>query len=226
MLNIELLEKSYGEFQFLVQKLLINEGEVVGLVGNNGAGKTTFLKLITDLVLSKKGSVSIFGFNVGINEEWKKDTSVYLDEDFLIPYLKPIEYLLLLKTLKNLNQESFDSFLREIEDFCGDLIKSNKYLSELSKGISGALLGNSRLLILDEPFSNLDPSSSIFLSNYLVQKRKSKGNLITIISSHNINQLTIFSSRIILFDDGKIVLDKTNLSNIEQDLNLFFSKKQ
>lgn len=177
MIRINGIEKRFNDFSLLIEDISIKGGEIIGLIGNNGAGKTTFLKVVLDLLKPNSGIVKNFEVDIDKSEAWKPNTGAYLDEDFLITYLKPIEYLTLLRSIKKIEEEEFKKFLGTIEPFCGNLLNSTKYIGELSKGnkqkigISGALLGDLSLVVLDEPFSNLDPSSSIFLANYFKHRR-------------------------------------------------------
>lgn len=227
MIHISDLKKSYFDFTLYTDDIILKKGEIVGLAGNNGAGKTTFLKLMLDLLQAEAGFVEIKGKRVSQGETWKTHTGAYLDEDFLIPYLRPVEYLALIKSLKKINEPDFEATLKETASFYGNLLNEKRYISELSKGnrqktgILGALTGNPEILILDEPFSNLDPSSAVKLMEYL--KRARTGNRVTVISSHNIHQLKEICTRYILLDDGKVHLDEYNTTKAVQELDAYFA---
>ncbi|MDR8393094.1 ABC transporter ATP-binding protein [Aliifodinibius sp. S!AR15-10] len=211
MLDFENLQKRYHDFLLDISNLSISKGEIVGIVGNNGAGKTTFLKLMLDLIKADEGQVVNFGVRVARSEDWKRHTGAYLNEDFLIPYLTPLEYLKLIQNLKHISASDFRHFLSEIEFFTGAALNSSKYIDELSKGnklkvgITGALVGDPRLLVLDEPFSHLDPSSQVALTSWLKNNRAH--NSITLLSSHNLSNVNNLCSRIVLLDNGKVEKD-------------------
>lgn len=229
MISFKDIEKNFSGFSLSLNDIAFKEGDIVGLVGNNGAGKTTLLKLILDLLKSDKGEIKNNGRLVNKNEDWKLNTGAYLDEDFLIPYLSPIEYFLLIKSLKKIDDQVFDNFLTSLDSFIGDLAHSSKYVGQLSKGnkqkvgIIGALIGNLKLVILDEPFSNLDPSSSEFLINYFLKSRNE--NKITLVSSHSLNHLMRFCNRIVLLEEGRVILDEINLDLAATELASFFKKE-
>src|SRR5690606_21063872 len=175
MIQIENLSKRYQQNVVLqIDKLDINEGESFGLVGNNGAGKTTLFSLLLDLIQPTSGQVTNNGINVSQSEDWKNFTSAFLDESFLIGYLTPTEYFKFIADLRGVSQADLDVFLQPFASFFNDEILDNsKYIRDLSKGnqkkvgIAGAFIGNPKVVILDEPFANLDPTTQIRLKNLL-----------------------------------------------------------
>lgn len=229
MLLFKNVKKNFRNFTLDIPYLSVGLGETIGLVGNNGAGKTTFLKLLLDLFQLDEGEINNFGERVNLSEDWKKSTGSYLDENFLIPYLKPFEYLKVIQNLKEISEKQFDQFLTKIDSFSGDTINSENYIRELSRGnklkigITGALINNPRLLILDEPFSNLDPTTRLYLSNYLNTFRTKKS--ISIISSHNLDNIRRICNRFILLDDGKVIIDKPNKKQSFADVEKYFNKQ-
>ncbi len=102
--------------------------------------------------------------NVRESEDWKSFTSAYLDESFLIGYLMPEEYFYFIGELRGVSKREVDRFLNQFEDlFNGEILKGKKYIRDLSKGnqkkvgIVAALIGEPEVIILDEPFANLEP---------------------------------------------------------------------
>lgn len=191
----------------------IQSGECVGIVGNNGAGKTTMLRLITDLIKATEGEIRSKGKLVNESEDWKKYTGTFIDDGFLIPFLSPIEYLDLVAKLSAIPTEKLKSFLDENSGFYEESLLSSKHRIEaLSKGnknkvgILAALLIQPEVLILDEPFANLDPKSR----SWLVKKLKSENEkgMTMLISSHDLHQITEISTRTLLLDKGRITLDQ------------------
>src|SRR5258708_23524649 len=165
MITVSNLAKAYsGKWVVDIESLRIDEGEMIGLVGNNGAGKTTFFRLLLDLIRANKGEILVKDTNIAESEDWKNYTAAYLDEGFLIGYLTPEEYFYFTGRLSGLSKANVDEFLTRFELFFdGSVLGSGKYIRDLSKGnqfkvgIAAALLQDPQILILDEPFANLDP---------------------------------------------------------------------
>ena len=169
MIQIEKLSKKYGDKEVLnIDQLTIQKGESFGLVGNNGAGKTTLFNLILDLIKPNEGQVINNSITVNKSEDWKKHTSAFIDENFLIGYLTPEEYFYFVGELRGVKKSQVDSWLLQFEGFFkGEVLGQKKYIRNLSKGnqkkigLIAAFLGHPECVILDEPFANLDPSSQI-----------------------------------------------------------------
>lgn len=229
MLSFDRIKKRYHNFLLEIPQLSIGTGEIVGLVGNNGAGKTTLLKLVLDLIKADEGKIINFNAVVDRSEAWKKDTGAYLDENFLIPYLTPLEYLNLIRHLKKIPASDFHHFLSEVKSFADSALNSSNFIDELSKGnklkigIAGALMGNPRVLVLDEPFSHLDPSSQIALSTWLQNNRAHDS--IMLLSSHNLSNVNSLCNRIILLDNGKIEKDVNKDEKNYGQVKAYFESK-
>jgi ABC-2 type transport system ATP-binding protein len=214
MLVVNQLKKSYKGINAVdIDHLEIHAGEVIGLVGNNGAGKTTFFRLLLDLIRSNDGEVLSKGNSVTTTEEWKSYTAAYIDEGFLIDYLTPEEYFYFVGKLHQRLTADVDDFLKGYADFFDDaILGKGKYIRDFSKGnqfkigIVAALLNEPELLILDEPFANLDPSTQLRLVDMIKTMAEHK-KMCIIVSSHDINQVSEVSSRILLMEKGKIIKD-------------------
>jgi ABC-2 type transport system ATP-binding protein len=214
MISIKNLKKSYKGINAVdIDALEIHAGEVVGLVGNNGAGKTTFFRLLLDLIRSDEGEILSKGNSVIGTEEWKSYTAAYIDEGFLIDYLTPEEYFYFVGKLNQLPKADVDAFLQNYLSFFDDAILSKgKYIRDFSKGnqfkigIIAALLTNPELLILDEPFANLDPTTQLRLVD-MIKKMAADKRMCIIVSSHDINHVSEVSSRVLLMEKGKIIKD-------------------
>lgn len=229
MLELKDLSKSYGSLIALnIDYLKIDKGESFGLVGNNGAGKTTMFSLILDLIKADKGTVLSKGMTVKLSDHWKEYTSSYIDESFLIDFLTPEEYFGFIAKLHNLTNNELDGRLREYSEFFnGEILGTKKYIRELSKGnqkkvgIIGTLLSSPEIIILDEPFPHLDPSSVIRLKK-IIKDLKGKGVTI-LISSHDLNHVTDICERIVLLERGKIIKDIGTGENTLAELEKYFS---
>lgn len=235
MIRIENLVKKFGKNVAVdINGLEVAEGEVAGLVGNNGAGKTTLLRLILDLYKADAGRVLVSGNNVAINEEWKKHTGSFIDSSFLIDFLTPEEYFHFIGDCYGLSKDEVD---RRLERFAGlmngEILGKGKILRSLSAGnrqktgIIGAMLAAPSLLILDEPFNFLDPSSQMELVR-LLQEESRRRSTTMILSSHNLDNIGECSTRILLMEQGKILYDLANNDSaaLEQVKTYFAGQRQ
>lgn len=230
MLKAKQLKKIYDSTTVLdLDFLEIYKGETFGLVGNNGAGKTTFFRLILDLIKADDGNVFSKEEIVKKSEHWKKYTAAHLDENFLIDFLTPPEYFSFIATLRNISDDELNKFLLQFEEFFdGEILEKKKYIRELSKGnkqkvgIVAAFIGHPEIVILDEPFANLDPTSQFRLKNILA-KFKDQHQITILISSHDLNHVTEVCNRIVVLDKGKIVYDIETNENTLQKLKEHFA---
>lgn len=229
MIQIDKLSKHYGQDVVLeIPELRIPAGESFGLAGNNGAGKTTLFRMILDLIRPSSGIVSLKGMEVQGNDAWKSFTGSYLDENFLIDYLTPEEFLQFVGRLHDMSAEGVDAFLESFAElFNGEVLGRNKYIRDLSKGnlkkvgIASAMMGQPEIVLLDEPFENLDPSSQIRLKKLLNRERSSRP-VTFLISSHDLNHITEVCERIVILEKGRIVQDLKDTENLLGSLQAYF----
>ena len=232
MINIHNISKIYGTAKVLnIQELTIPKGETFGLVGNNGAGKTTLFSLILDLIEPSSGSIQIDGIQVNKSENWKNKVSAFIDDSFLIGYLTPEEYFYFLGELRGQNKAYVDEFLKQFEDlFNGEILNARKYIRDLSKGnqkkvgIVGALIGNPEIIVLDEPFANLDPSTQIKLKN-LIKVLSQNAEVTFLISSHDLAHTTEVCNRIVAINKGVVVKDISTNSETLKELEEYFASQ-
>jgi len=230
MITTEELSKKYGEVEVLnIPALEIPKGQAFGLVGNNGAGKTTYFNLLLDLIKPTTGKVLNNEFQVNKSEDWKPFTSAFIDESFLIGYLTAEEYFYFIGDLRGISKEEVDDFLVQFEEiFNGEILGKKKYLRDLSKGnqkkagIVAALIGNPEVIILDEPFANLDPTTQIRLKKMLKQLA-SESNATILISSHDLGHVTEVCERIVVLSKGEIVRDIKTSEETLKELESYFS---
>ncbi len=229
MITINNIGKAYaGKVVVDIPHLQVNEGETIGLVGNNGAGKTTLFRLLLDLIKANRGEILSKDQNVATSENWKRYTAAYLDEGFLIDYLTPEEYFYFIGKLNNRSKADIDEFLKSFETFFdGSVLNSGKYIRELSKGnqfkvgIAACLLQNPEVLVLDEPFANLDPTTQMRLIKML-REMQAQRRMTIFISSHDLNHVTDISSRILLMEKGKIIKDLNTTADTLKELEIYF----
>lgn len=227
MIQITDLSKKYNGVTVLdIPHLSISHSETFGLVGNNGAGKTTLFRLVLDLIKADSGSISIDGIPVAGSDDWKGRVGAFLDENFLIGFLRPEEYFDFIGKLHHLDKQEIERFLDYMSPlFANEVLGKNKLIRDFSKGnqkkigIAAAMLSRPDILILDEPFTALDPSSQIRLKKMLNEHATQYGTTM-LISSHDLNHVTEVSSRIVVLQKGEIIKDlQTNeqtLSELEQ----------
>lgn len=230
MIITEELSKKYGDAVVLnIPALEIPKGQAFGLVGNNGAGKTTYFNLLLDLIKPTTGRVLNNDIQVNKSEEWKPFTSAFIDESFLIGYLTAEEYFYFIGDLRGVTKEEVDEFLVQFEEIFNDeILGKKKYLRDLSKGnqkkagIVAALIGNPEIIILDEPFANLDPTTQIRLKRIL-KNLASESNATILVSSHDLGHVTEVCERIVVLNKGEIVRDIETSEETLKELESYFS---
>jgi ABC-2 type transport system ATP-binding protein len=231
MISVSNLSKSYNGVTVLnIESLAIPAGESFGLVGNNGAGKTTFFSLLLDLIQPSSGYIKNKNIIVSESEEWKPFTSSFIDESFLIGYLTAEEYFYFIGDLRGQTKADVDEFLKQYEDFFNDeILQKKKYLRDLSKGnqkkagIIAALIGKPDVVILDEPFANLDPTTQIRLKKIIKDLDENTGTTI-LISSHDLIHVTEVCKRIVVLDKGETVKDIQTSQATLEELEAYFNK--
>ena len=225
MITIDKLKKNFGEkIAVDIEHYEINQGDMLGLVGNNGAGKTTLFRLMLDLLKADNGKVVINDIDVSLNEDWKAFTGAFIDSGFLIDYLTPEEYFYFIGKMYGLKKEEVDERLVPFERFMnGEVMGQKKLIRNYSAGnkqkigIISAMLHYPQLLILDEPFNFLDPSSQSII----------KHQATVIISSHNLNHTVDVCPRIALLEYGIIIRDIINEDNsAEKELEAYFNVEE
>lgn len=248
MIKIANLKKTFGEKTAVdIEDFTINEGEILGLVGNNGAGKTTLFRLILDLLKADTGTVEVRKrttnregkeadseaefINTAESEKWKDYTGAFIDDGFLIDFLTPEEYFDFIRKISDIDKTECEERLKEFEGLmAGEILGHKKLIRDLSAGnkqkvgIISALLAKPDIVILDEPFNFLDPSSQNVLKHILTEYNKQTGATI-LVSSHNLAHTVEISSSIALMEDGKIIrnIDNSNAS-ATKELEDYFNK--
>ncbi len=230
MITTENLSKKYGSQTVLnIESLEIPKGQSFGLVGNNGAGKTTFFSLLLDLIQPTTGHIINNEVQVNKSEDWKPFTASFIDESFLIGYLTPEEYFYFVGDLRGRNKADVDALLSNFEDFFhGEILGQKKYLRDLSKGnqkkagIVASFIGNPEVVILDEPFANLDPTTQIRLKG-IIKELAAKQHVTVLVSSHDLMHVTEVCERIVVLNKGEIVKDIQTSTETLKELETFFA---
>ena len=225
------LKKCFGEHTAVdIPHFTIDNGEMVGLVGNNGAGKTTLFRLILDLAKATEGNVLIDDIDPAKSEDWKLQTGAFIDNSFLIDFLTAEEYFEFVGKVSGMTKEQVEERLKTFETFMDDeIIGKKKYIRDFSAGnkqkigIVAALLNSPQLVILDEPFNFLDPSSQNQLKRILTEFNRSTGATV-MVSSHNLQHTVEISTRVALLENGKIIEDIDNSDGkAEEILDKYFN---
>ena len=230
MIEAKNLSKTYNGVTVLnIESLVVNTGESIGLAGNNGAGKTTFFSLLLDLIEPTTGQITNNGIEVNTSEAWKPFTAAFIDETFLIGYLTAEEYFYFIGDLRSQNKSQIDEFLAPFAEFFNDeILNKRKYLRDLSKGnqkkvgIIAALIGKPEVVILDEPFANLDPTTVSRLKRIL-REIAADPNRTLLVSSHDLQHTVEVCNRIVVLEKGKIVTDTPTTADTLKELETFFA---
>jgi ABC-2 type transport system ATP-binding protein len=230
MITVQNLTKIYGKNTVLnIPSLEIPKGQSFGLVGNNGAGKTTLFSLLLDLIQPTTGHINNNGVQVNTSEDWKPFTTAFIDETFLIGYLTAEEYFYFIGELRGQNKADVNALLSNFQDFFhGEILGQTKYLRDLSKGnqkkagIVASFIGNPEVVILDEPFANLDPTTQIRLKG-IIKDLAANNNVTVLVSSHDLIHVTEVCERIVVLNKGELVKDIETSEATLKELELFFA---
>ncbi|MDP5043550.1 MAG: ABC transporter ATP-binding protein [Leeuwenhoekiella sp.] len=232
MIHIHDLSKTYNGVTVLkIDELSIPKGEAFGLVGNNGAGKTTLFSALLDLIQPTTGYIQNGESKVNESEAWKSHTASFIDESFLIGYLTAEEYFYFIGELRGQNKADVDALLAGFADFFNDeILNKRKYLRDLSKGnqkkvgIVATLIGSPDVIILDEPFANLDPTTQFRLKG-IIKKLAADTDITVLVSSHDLIHVTEVCERIVVLEKGSVVKDIKTSEATLKELEAYFSKE-
>ena len=230
MIQVTQLSKTYNGTTVLnIPNLEIPKGQSFGLVGNNGAGKTTFFSLLLDLIQPTTGTLTNNEIQVNTSEDWKPFTSAFLDESFLIGYLTAEEYFYFIGDIRGQNKADVNALLKKHEEFFNDeILRNKKYLRDLSKGnmkkvgIIATLIGNPKVVILDEPFANLDPTTVSRLKK-IIKELAENPDITVLVSSHDLQHTVEVCDRIVALNKGEIVKDIVTSAETLKELEAFFA---
>lgn len=222
-ITVQNLRKSYGS-QLVLDNISfsIKSGEIVGFLGNNGAGKSTTMKIITGYISYDAGSVEVCGIDVEKNPIETHRRIGYLPEhNPIYPEMYVKEYLRFVAGLYKLGSES-KSRVDEMIEKTGLTREYKKKIGMLSKGyrqrvgLAQALIPNPDVLILDEPTTGLDPNQIIDVRNLIREVGKEKT---VMLSTHIMQEVSAICDRVIIINSGKIVADGKESSIVATDNN-------
>jgi ABC-2 type transport system ATP-binding protein len=190
--------------------LTIEDGEIMGIIGHNGAGKSTALKMILGLVAPTSGQIKVMGRDMAKESTYVKQFVGYLPEESpLYENMTVTEYLTFFSELYKLPRRQAAKRIGELLDSL-KLPERDRLTGELSKGmkrkvtIARTLLHDPNLLILDEPNSGLDPLTSFFIINYLKSLRR-QGKTI-LLSAHNLFHIEHICDRVAILKNGELIV--------------------
>ena len=210
MLIVDKITKYYGDFKAVDNlSFKVKEGEIFGLLGVNGAGKTTTFRMIMGLLEPTSGSVTLDGKKIDYSVTDK--IGFLTEERSLLLKMTVKEQCLFYGTLKGMSENDILTKLDTLLNRFNISEYKDKKIKELSKGnqqkvqFITAIINDPKLLILDEPFSGLDPINIELFKSVILEMSK-KGSMI-IFSSHQMNHVELFCKKIVVMLRGKAVLD-------------------
>lgn len=213
MLNVRNLTRSYGSFIAVDDvSFSIKKGEIIGLLGHNGAGKTTIMKIVSGYLEADEGEVSLDGISLGKNAKLLQQHLGYLPENLPVyPEMTVAEYLDYAADLKGLTANNKITEIKRVikaTDLSAKLLAPIDTLSRGYKqrvGVAQALLGNPKLLILDEPTNGLDPEQTQHMRK-LIKDIAQQATVI--LSTHIMQEVSALCDRVLILKSGQLVLDE------------------
>lgn len=202
-IDINNLSKSYEDFSIKNVSFNLPQGTIMGLIGENGAGKTTIIKTILNLVYKDSGSIKVLGKEM--SKFTREDIGVVLDDGFFSDYLDPKSLTKIMKNIyKNWDDEKYFKYLERLKIPKDKIIKKLSRGNKMKLGIALALSHNPKLLILDEPTSGLDPIVREEILDIFQEFIQNDENSV-LVSSHITSDLEKIADYITFVHDGKIV---------------------
>ena len=231
MIEIKNLEKSYGTYKAVDGiSLTMEKGKIYGLLGSNGAGKSTTMNIMTGFIGASSGTVTIDGFDILHDAAKAKKNIGYLPEiPPLYPEMTVEEYLKFVAELKGVSKSTRKDEIEKVMTMADLHEVRNKLIRKLSKGykqrvgFAQAVMGSPEVIILDEPTVAVDPQSR---NNILdgIKKLRDEGATI-LYTTHYMEEVEMICDRIIILDKGKILAEGTSdelkkLANIEEKITV------
>ena len=215
MIKVQDLSKNYGDVQAVKSiNFEIDDGEIVGFLGENGAGKTTTLKMLTGYLVPTAGNVEINDLNINDSAlEIQKQIGYLPELNPLYPEMSVYEYLEFIARVRNITGKKFREALTRVVDRCGLQGVVHKQVSSCSKGykqrigLAGSMIHDPKILILDEPVTGLDPNQIVEIRELIKSLGKEK---LVLMSSHILQEIQATVDRIMIIHQGEIVANGTN----------------
>ena len=227
MLTVKQLTRSYGDITAVSNvSFKINKGEIVGLLGHNGAGKTTIMKMLSGFIESNHGSIEINGVDIKDNPKKAQKDIGYLSENLPVyPEMFVADYLDYVCEIKGIKKNDKAAEIRRVTmatDIESKILSSISTLSRGYKqrvGIAQAILGKPKLLILDEPTNGLDPKQTSLVRELI---RNLSQDATVILSTHIMQEVDALCSRALIVRDGQLVVD-AELDELKKSNTLILS---
>ena len=215
MIKVQDLSKNYGDVQAVKSiDFEIDDGEIVGFLGENGAGKTTTLKMLTGYLVPTAGNVEINDLNINDSAlEIQKQIGYLPELNPLYPEMSVYEYLEFIARVRNITGKNFREALTRVVDRCGLQGVVHKEVSSCSKGykqrigLAGSMIHDPKILILDEPVTGLDPNQIVEIRELIKSLGREK---LVLMSSHILQEIQATVDRIMIIHQGEIVANGTN----------------
>ncbi|SVA13763.1 uncharacterized protein METZ01_LOCUS66617 [marine metagenome] len=215
MIKVQDLSKNYGDVQAVKSiDFEIDDGEIVGFLGENGAGKTTTLKMLTGYLAPTAGNVEINDLNINDSAlEIQKQIGYLPELNPLYPEMSVYEYLEFIARVRNITGKNFREALIRVVDRCGLQGVVHKEVSSCSKGykqrigLAGSMIHDPKILILDEPVTGLDPNQIVEIRELIKSLGREK---LVLMSSHILQEIQATVDRIMIIHQGEIVANGTN----------------
>jgi ABC-2 type transport system ATP-binding protein len=209
------LSKNYGDVEAVKSiNFEIQDGEIVGFLGENGAGKTTALKMITGYLAPTSGMVEVNNLNISDHALEIQTQIGYLPElNPLYPEMTVFEYLEFIAKVRKITGKQFRDALSRVVDKCGLQGVVHKHISSCSKGykqrigLAGSMIHDPKILILDEPVTGLDPNQIVEIRELIKSLGREK---LVLMSSHILQEIQATVDRIMIIHKGEIVANGTN----------------
>ena len=215
MIKVENLSKFYGDVKAVKSiNFELNDGEIVGFLGANGAGKSTTLKVMTGYLTPTTGNVYVNDLDIQSNTlEIQKQIGYLPELNPLYPEMRVYDLLEFTGNIRNITGKAFKNSLARVIEQCGLKGVIHRMVSECSKGykqrigLACAMIHDPKILILDEPVTGLDPNQIVEIRNLIKDLGTEK---LVLMSSHILQEIQATVNRIIIIHKGKIVADGTN----------------
>ena len=212
MIRVENLSKNYGPVKAVRSiSFDLNDGQVVGFLGANGAGKSTTLKIMTGYISPTAGNVYYNDHNIQENtSEIQKDIGYLPELNPLYSEMRVYDYLKFISEIRGISKENFKSAFQKVVEECALNAVAHRTIGNCSKGykqrigLAAAMIHDPKILILDEPVTGLDPNQIVEIRQLIRKLGKEK---IVIMSSHILQEIQATVDRIIIINEGSIVAD-------------------